>query len=167
MVLSVEDALWDDLYRDGSGYVYLLVCRDDAGKSFVKIGCTIDPVARIPALFTACPLEPKEFAICEVFRGMVIEGNVSRLAHAVEGSLHRLLSHKRIRGEWFGIDIQSPDDKAEFTTAWRSAIATHKLTPKPWKHMSMADFRKKKRAHAKVKRESALEAAMALYQARY
>lgn len=160
--MSVENALWDDFYRDGSGYVYLLVCQDDGGRPFVKIGCTIDPVARIPAILTSCPLEAKEFAICEVFRGRIIDCNIGAVARSVEQSLHRSFAHKRIRGEWFGIDIKSDGDKAEFAAAWREAISANRLTPRPWKHMSMASFRKR-RAKAKEPRlRAAFEAAVAL-----
>lgn len=136
--------LHEELYRDDAGFVYLLACQDSGDASYVKIGCTIKPVSRMSGLLTACPLEPRELAFCEVFRDMRMNAPFS-MAHSVEQALHKALDHKRVRGEWFGLDLKSPADKAEFTAAWKAAISKHNLSPKPWQVIGFDEFRKRRR----------------------
>lgn len=163
-LLAELNELDEDLYRDDSGFVYLLACQDSAGTSYVKIGCTVRPVSRMTSLLTACPMEPSELALCEVFRCMRADSPFTMARH-LEQSLHKDLAHKRARGEWFHLDLKSQVDKAEFTVAWKRAISRLGLSPKPWHVISMADFRKRKKTRGSI--NSSFGARMAWQQKQY
>lgn len=106
---------------DGSmrySYLYLLECRDDGGPTYVKIGVTMNPGSRLSGILVGCPIKARSFAIREV--------GWRDVARKIERNLHRAFEDRRVQGEWFKIDLTSPEDKAIFHDALAQAIHDHK-----------------------------------------
>lgn len=97
--------------RIRGAYVYLLLCESE-NKIHVKAGRSIDPIKRLDALLTGCPLIPGILAVCEL-------PTRAQCADA-ELALHTAFDAWHTRGEWFCF---APADKGGFNFAWRIALA--------------------------------------------
>lgn len=64
-----------------------------AGPTMQKVGIADDPVSRLLAMQTGCPL-----------RLSVVLSLETKFARSVEQAVHLLFAGQRIRGEWFSVD---------------------------------------------------------------
>lgn len=115
-------------------YVYLLLCKDDDGPRYIKIGHTINPGSRLSQLLVGCPIKPISFAICPV--GFIHTSSAQR----IERELHLAFSDRKARGEWFRIDTTSPEDKERFNKTFQVACAKHGSDVGQWSRISVAKF---------------------------
>ena len=102
-----------------SSFVYMLLCQDEDGPIYVKIGLSDEPYRRLQALRNGCPVTPRRFATCAV-PGRII-------AKRVEHALLSQLAPWRTQGEWLKFDR---DEKADFNAGWQEAF--RKTAPKGW-----------------------------------
>lgn len=72
--------------------VYAIVAPMGNGQSVVKIGRTVDPVARFAQLLPGIPFRCKMYYLSVGF---------SQQCSRVEANLHRQFKSRRTRGEWF------------------------------------------------------------------
>ena len=75
--------------RLSNGYIYIIKC---IGQNIVKIGRSINPHSRLQGIKVACPFDVELIftAQCSNYR-------------EVEQYLHKKLSDKHMRGEWFKV----------------------------------------------------------------
>jgi hypothetical protein len=74
-------------------YVYCLLCHDEDGPIFAKIGHTSNVVSRLKALITGTPVTPRWMFYVRVWSNTP--------AKALESRLHAALGLFRTNGEWF------------------------------------------------------------------
>ena len=79
--------------RVRSHYVYCLLCHDEDGPIFAKIGHTSNVVNRLKALITGTPVTPRWMFYVRVWSDVP--------AKALEARLHAALGLFRTNGEWF------------------------------------------------------------------
>ena len=119
--------------RDGrlrGCYVYMLFCQDTA-TVYIKIGIAAEPVRRLAALITACPIEPREFGW--------IEAPGRQRALTIERTLHRICKPWRIRGEWFAVPIEARDEFRKLTTEVLDGFRDS-AWPLKWSWLSVPEF---------------------------
>lgn len=100
-------------------YVYALMCEDDSGAGYMKIGRSSRIEARLSTLRTSCPLPLKRIALLEV--------ESADKSKQVEEALHFRFRHRRQRGEWFGFNFSSEEDKQDFKLGSRTVFCLHLL----------------------------------------
>ncbi len=83
-------------------YLYVIAASDNGP---VKLGLSIHPEKRVKQLQTG------SVETYHLYHKELVE--VSCLKKA-EKSLHRLLSHKRMRGEWFDLTVTDAIDEVKF-----------------------------------------------------
>lgn len=99
-------------------YVYMLFCQD-GGPVYVKVGMSINPIARLRVLRAGCPVTPKRFAFAET--------RSERRARQIERELQKSFKSWSAHGEWYAV----PQDSAqEFKDAWRAVFA--KMSEPAW-----------------------------------
>ncbi len=91
--------------QDGC-YVYALLCQDESGKGYMKIGLTTNLANRLSSLKTLIPIDIKYYAFLECFN--------SEEMRLVEKALHKAFSERKRKGEWFDFDFSKEEDKREF-----------------------------------------------------
>lgn len=101
-------------YRDY--YVYAMLCQDGKGSpGYVKFGFSGRIGDRLSQLKSGCPIPAKYFLVYPV-------GALERTARQLERALHRRFKDRRIRGEWFRFDFESPEDKRDFTRGCNESL---------------------------------------------
>ncbi len=73
--------------------VYLISCRDGSGRSYIKIGKTINLYQRIANIRTGCPHK-----INDVF---IVNSHYEEEVLGLERLLHRFLKPINLRGDWY------------------------------------------------------------------
>jgi hypothetical protein len=106
--------LYDTEGRLRGAYIYMLLCRDDDGPVYVKIGMTEHPDQRLSALRTGCPVTPHQF--CTIRRSSRAR------AYRTEAGLHSALNRWKSSGEWYRVPVSEKD---EFNAVLREALASH------------------------------------------
>lgn len=86
-------------------YVYALQCSDPS-KFLIKIGNSVDPIARLDNIRTSCPYVPELMAVMEFVH--------REDACAAESMFHVALKRFRSHGEWFAFERA---DKTSFNAA--------------------------------------------------
>ena len=111
-------------------YIYMLSCSD-GGPSYIKIGMSNSPVARLGQILTGCPIKPISFACVEL--------RTRDRARRAEAALHRHLEEWRSTGEWFRVD---PSDRGRFDSACRAAVSrfSEPTWPMVWDTLSVQDY---------------------------
>lgn len=112
-------------------YIYLLVCKDDDGPRYVKIGHSANPGLRLSQLLVGCPITPRSFAICPVGY------HHSNMVAKVESALHRAFKDRKARGEWFLIDTTSAEDRNLFHLTFNTACRDLKAERGVWSKISV------------------------------
>lgn len=127
-VTNISKTLYRKDGRVRGSFVYMLLCQDDAGPIYVKIGMSDDPFQRMQALRNGCPVQPRRFAFVAV--------PSRRLAKKIESFLHGELSPWRSQGEWFKFE---PAEKADFNKGWQSAFRKAAIPgyPLEWTHIAV------------------------------
>lgn len=92
-----------------------MLCEDESGPGYLKLGRSCDISQRYKSLITGCPLPIKMVALLHVRR--------MEWAEIVEKAFHIRLEARKTRGEWFKFDFRSPEDKAEFKAVTKEVIA--------------------------------------------
>lgn len=100
-------------------YVYLIAASPEGP---CKIGVSSDPRRRLRQLQTAHP-EKLQLWHQEPYDGA--------RADLVEAMVHRTLSHKRTRGEWFSITVEDGILELKFATIWSDDKPDSALRPLP------------------------------------
>ena len=100
-------------------YVYMVVCKEGADIR-IKVGMSDDPIRRLNALMTGCPLIPKILCTAELPN--------RQLAYKVEGELHSVLEEWHTNGEWFQF---SESDKPRFNAAWQAVFRAFSSPMRP------------------------------------
>ncbi len=112
------------LYRkDGrirGSFVYMLLCRDDGGPIYFKVGITDNLYVRMQALRRGCPVTPRYFHSFEVPH--------RRYALGVERALHKALNRWRAHGEWFKVLMTEKD---EFNMAHSAVLDRYRTAAWP------------------------------------
>lgn len=113
-------------------FVYMLLCQDDDGPLYVKIGVSLDPQKRLRQLWAGCPVTPQHFA--------VVETRSPARAKKIEAELLTALGKWRHNGEWLFLSI---DDKAEFNSKWKAVFERNSETgwKLAWTQMSVKALR--------------------------
>src|SRR4051794_24395121 len=121
-------ALYPSDGRVRGHYLYALICGDGEA-IYIKIGISIDPLARLDGLRTACPLTPDTMAtVCLVNR---------RQAMQAEMEIHKKLAPWRSNGEWFKFTLA---DKEAFNLICREILKRFEKPswPLKWTKLSLA-----------------------------
>ena len=92
-------------------YVYMLLCQEQGGPIFVKIGMTDDPLTRFRALRNGCPHTPRSFAYFETYSRPE--------ARSVERALHKAYAPWHAHHEWFCF---VEEDKKAFNHVWQTVL---------------------------------------------
>ena len=89
-------------------YIYALICRDESGPHYVKVGFTRSPEIRLNDLRNSGPIPSLEFRIVAL----------THEAHAptVEYAIHRLFASRRSRGEWFRFNLERSEERASLNS---------------------------------------------------
>lgn len=80
-----------------------IISASEAGP--VKLGFSQDPEKRLRQLQTASPLPLRLFHVEEV------EPDRVKIA---EKALHRIIGHKRVKGEWFDVSVEEAISEVMF-----------------------------------------------------
>jgi len=99
-------------------------------EKFIKVGMSLAPLERLYAIHCSCPL-PVEKAL------WTCVGSKEQ-ARAIEIGIQERLRRFRTRGEWFLINVATPDDLATFEAACHAGVkvVTNKLMK--WREASAA-----------------------------
>lgn len=95
-------------------WVYFLLCRDDDGPVYVKIGISRRPTARLRELLSGCAVAPQLFGFVAL--------PSRRHALNLEYALHKALCRWRAEGEWFKLSME---ERMEFNSIRKSVFALH------------------------------------------
>lgn len=117
--------------------LYMMVADAGDGSRYCKIGFTGDLDKRVRAVQTGCPMPITEVAYLDLAFGRL------RLA---ESQFHSKLAKYRSSGEWFRLDFNNPDHKADFSRATDEVIAWSGSTGTKWKTMELGAVRLLSRA---------------------
>lgn len=98
-------------------YVYALMCEDEHGHGYLKIGHTVNMKARYSQLVSGCPFPIKKIAL--------VDCGMNWVSKNVEKALHQQLKIKKTKGEWFEVDFRDKEDKARFNEASKLAFKAH------------------------------------------
>jgi len=128
-------------------YVYAMLCRDGDGPGYIKFGRSMRIGERLTALRTACPIPARYFA--------VVEANNYYNALNIERDLHRRFSERRVSGEWYRFDFDSPEDKHAFNYGTGCVLARYLTKERGdwWTKISV----KALDAHQREKRQALLK----------
>jgi hypothetical protein len=121
-------------------FVYMLMCRDESGPTYIKFGFTKDIGKRLTQLRVGCPLPARIFATVEVYSHVK--------AKALETELHRVFADRRTSGEWFRFDIEA--DKAVFNDGWRGAFNKYLKPGTSWQKIEIARLDAHNKQHAAI-----------------
>ena len=110
-----------------SYYVYALLCQDNDGPGYVKLGMSGNVTQRLTSLRSSCPIPAKYIATVKI-------GHNREKCLKVEGYLHREFAERKIkmRGEWFRFNFSDPDDKKEFNRGCKRVLRHFFGVAHPW-----------------------------------
>ena len=109
--------------RIRGAYIYMLLCQDDGGPVYVKIGMSSNPTQRLHALRLGCPVTPHQFC--------TMRHSSSKIALKTERILHKALKQWRSSGEWYRVPVS---EQKEFNQALRAALNSYHRSgfPQVW-----------------------------------
>jgi hypothetical protein len=112
-------------------YVYMLLCQDAGGSIYIKMGISSNPISRLRALRSGCPVSPKSFAYFETYS--------VRVSRRIEADLHKSFAKWNAHLEWFAF-LEA--DKAEFNAVLNAVLAHHAVPGKPfvWNRVSVKEL---------------------------
>lgn len=99
----------EDFELRDAAYVYLLLCREDMGPVYAKLGVSQNPLRRLRVLGDACPAPPR--ILC------VLPNRTKRQALAIGRRLHRVFTPWMYELDWFRVPL---DAKSRFNAAWQA-----------------------------------------------
>ena len=114
---------------DGYSYVYMLLCQDDDGPVYIKIGITDGLTSRFRGLRTGCPVRPRILGVVPRYS--------RELAFSLEQSLLAALDKWRIHGEWFKVKAE---EKQAFKECWSKVLIMYSTASVKlkWQKISLA-----------------------------
>lgn len=121
----------------------MLLCRDEGGPVYVKVGISDQPIKRLKSLRLGCPVTPHQFLYMEV--------RSRRKARSIEISLHDALAKWGAHGEWFRVPME---EKAQFNGAWKRVVDAQRepsTLSYEWQRISVAEFVRQMHANQAAK----------------
>lgn len=125
--------IWTDAERDH--YVYALFCPGGHERIWAKFGMSHDPLSRLDALRTSCPVAP------QLMYSVRCDGKSD--ARMLEGWLHLRFGDYRQNGEWFLFKLE---DKNELHMGLRTALVHLRSdAPMTWERLDISKYMQSKR----------------------
>lgn len=112
--------------------VYTLICQDESGPMYIKIGVSIAPTNRFREIRTGCPVTTRTLAWVEVCS--------RERAVRLEQDLHGAVSQWHTTGEWFKLD---ESEFPAFKRICRGVLDSYHTPPKPalaWSHINTQEL---------------------------
>jgi hypothetical protein len=108
-------------------YIYALLCKDEDGPGYIKLGMSGNVTQRLTSLRTACPIPAQYIATVKV-------GYDREKCLKVESYLHREFAERKVkmRGEWFRFNFSEPEDKTEFNRGCKRVFRHFFGVAHPW-----------------------------------
>ena len=115
--------------RIRGSYVYMLLCRDDDGPAYIKIGVSDSPLQRFQHLCCNCGVTPRVFSVVNL--------RTRKAAFSLERNLLKKYALWKTKGEWIKVEVS---DKKQFNEIWQAVFAKHaeKGRPLRWNQLSVA-----------------------------
>lgn len=115
-------------------HVYALLCQDESGPGYIKLGMSGNVTQRLTSLRTSCPIPAKYIATVRV-------GYDREKCLKVERHLQREFADRgtKMRGEWFRFSFSDPDDKKEFNRGCKRVLRHFFGEAHPWWEMISVD----------------------------
>lgn len=109
----------------------MLLCRENGGNIYVKIGMSNDPLKRFRALRTSCPFIPRAFLYLRAY-GRVEARHIERDLHAAYVAWHA-------HNEWFSFPEA---EKEKFNLIWQKVLQLYAKRGRTleWTKISVEQF---------------------------
>jgi len=113
--------------RIRGSFVYMMLCQDDNGPAYIKIGHSDSPLRRFLNLRQGCGVTPRVFSFVNL--------RTRKAACNLERALLKGFAHWKTRGEWIKVAIS---EKSEFNKIWQEIFELHaeKGRPLRWNQLS-------------------------------
>lgn len=111
--------------RDGfvtqQNYVYAMIAPYVGSVALVKVGVSLDPVHRLGAIASGCPLRIAHLRAYRI--------GTRHKAFRIEAEMHARLSAYHERGEWFRFDMADQNHKEALWGGFRASLGRHFRSP--------------------------------------
>lgn len=109
-------------------YVYSLICQDDDGPLYIKMGMSANPMQRLNEIRTGNPIQVISLAWVDVVS--------KQKASILESALHIGAMHWHHTLEWFKVSLSDFDD---FKFACKGVLTKHSAAGRPRLSWTQAD----------------------------